>query len=208
MRKVSSQSKDVFDAFDKISADAQGKLLTSSDHRRAVRPKLRQKASSAHLRLLRDREDVTTEMLTPSSDNSGLDSNSFSTYMAKKNLAPSAVAGLSIKLDFTTVKLRKTGISDKMLMEKSTDISKDLPNFAVGAEYDTKHTTILLQIKGRRQVHTRLVEPSVTSMNSGDVYIVVSGKSLYHWIGKSANVIEKARVRDGERRRQPRCGKG
>ena len=67
---------------------------------------------------------------------------------AKKNLAPSAVAGLSIKLDFTTVKLRKTGISDKMLMEKSTDISKDLPNFAVGAEYDTKHTTILLQIKG------------------------------------------------------------
>ena len=32
-------------------------------------------------------------------------------------------------------------------------------------------------------------------MNSGDVYIVVSGKSLYHWIGKSANVIEKARVR-------------
>ena len=55
--------------------------LTSSDHRRAVRPKLRQKASSAHLRLLRDREDVTTEMLTPSSDNSGLDSNSFSTYM-------------------------------------------------------------------------------------------------------------------------------
>ena len=56
--------------------------LTSSDHRRAVRPKLRQKASSAHLRLLRDREDVTTEMLTPSSDNSGLDSNSFSTYMS------------------------------------------------------------------------------------------------------------------------------
>ena len=48
---------------------------------------------------------------------------------------------------------------------------------------------------GRRQVHTRLVEPSVTSMNSGDVYICVSGKSLYHWVGKSANVIEKARVR-------------
>ena len=35
----------------------------------------------------------------------------------------------------------------------------------------------------------------MTSMNSGDVYICVSGKSLYHWVGKSANVIEKARVR-------------
>ena len=52
---------------------------------------------------------------------------------------------------------------------------------------------------GRRQVHTRLVEPSVTSMNSGDVYICVSGKHLYHWVGKSANVIEKARVSDGGR---------
>jgi hypothetical protein len=86
MRKVSSQSKDVFDAFDKISADAQGRLLTSSDHRRAVRPKFRQKASSAHLRLLRDREDVTTEMLTPSSDNSGLDPNVYSTYMGNDML--------------------------------------------------------------------------------------------------------------------------
>ena len=62
------------------------------------------------------------------------------------------MAGLSIKLDFTTVKLRKTGISDKMLMEKSADISKDLPNFAVGAEYDTKHTTMLLQIKGEKNI--------------------------------------------------------
>ena len=50
---------------------------------------------------------------------------------------------------------------------------------------------------GRRQVHTRLVEPSIASMNSGDVYICISGKSLYHWVGKSANVIEKARVSGG-----------
>ena len=68
---------------------------------------------------------------------------------AKKNLAPSAVAGLAMKLDLSTVQLRKTGISDKMLMERSADITKDLPNLAVGAEYDTKHTTMLLQIKGQ-----------------------------------------------------------
>ena len=80
-----------------------------------------------------------------------LDSFSFSIcgkFPAKKNLAPSAVAGLAMKLDLTTVKLRKTGISDKMLMDRSADISRDLPNLAVGAEYDTKHTTMLLQIKG------------------------------------------------------------
>ena len=74
---------------------------------------------------------------------------SFHLLPGKKNLAPSAVAGLAMKLDLSTVQLRKTGISDKMLMERSADITKDLPNLAVGAEYDTKHTTILLQIKGQ-----------------------------------------------------------
>ena len=132
-----------------------------------------------------------------------------------------------MKLDLTTVKLRKTGISDKMLSDRSADISKDLPNFAVGAEYDTKHTTMLLQIKGnwcesgrvlvshgtfwscigRRQVHTRLIEPSVSSMNSGDVYVCVSGKSIYHWVGKSANIIEKARVSSGGREGEEREGR-
>ncbi len=47
---------------------------------------------------------------------------------------------------------------------------------------------------GRKHIQTRLVEPSVTSLNSGDVFLLVSGKQLFNWVGKSANVIEKARV--------------
>ena len=48
---------------------------------------------------------------------------------------------------------------------------------------------------GRRNIQTRLVEPSGTSLNSGDVFILVTKDKLFHWVGKSANVIEKARVR-------------
>ena len=38
------------------------------------------------------------------------------------------------------------------------------------------------------------MEPSASSLNSGDVFVVVSEKYLFHWVGKGANVIEKARV--------------
>ena len=59
--------------------------LTSSDHRRAVRPKLRQKASSSHLKMLQDRADITSEIASPSGSDvlSGLDPNTYSTYMGK-----------------------------------------------------------------------------------------------------------------------------
>ena len=33
-----------------------------------------------------------------------------------------------------------------------------------------------------------------SSLNSGDVFVAVSEKHLFHWVGKGANVIEKARV--------------
>ena len=47
---------------------------------------------------------------------------------------------------------------------------------------------------GRKQIQTRLVEPVTESLNSGDVFVLVKGRQLFLWLGKSANVIEKARV--------------
>ena len=49
-------------------------------------------------------------------------------------------------------------------------------------------------ITGRRHVQTRIVEPMASSLNPGDVFILVSAKELFIWLGKEANVIEKARV--------------
>ena len=70
---------------------------------------------------------------------------------AKKNLDPMAIAGLAAKLDFTTVKLRKTGIVDQMLAEqagKTVDNRSASPNPAAGVEYVTSHPVMLLKIKG------------------------------------------------------------
>ena len=66
----------------------------------------------------------------------------------------------------------------------------------------TPHTHTI----GRRYIQTRLVEPCAASLNSGDVFLAVSGKKLIHWIGKSANVIEKARVSPQRRKLdEPSC---
>ncbi len=72
-------------------------------------------------------------------------------FLAKKNLAPSAMAGLASKLDLSTVKLRKTGISDQMLSDNSgssVDNKLAILNPSFGLEHNTKHPVMLLQIKG------------------------------------------------------------
>ena len=38
------------------------------------------------------------------------------------------------------------------------------------------------------------MEPSLSSLNTGDCFILVTTKELFCWIGKYANTIEKAKV--------------
>ncbi len=61
------------------------------------------------------------------------------------------MAGLAAKLDLSTVKLRKTGISDQMLSDNSgssVDSKLAILNPSFGLEYNTTHPVMLLQIKG------------------------------------------------------------
>lgn len=39
-----------------------------------------------------------------------------------------------------------------------------------------------------------LVEPSVKSLNSGDVFVIFTSTDLYQWVGSEANAFEKAKV--------------
>lgn len=53
--------------------------------------------------------------------------------------------------------------------------------------------TVILCL-GRRRIQVHLVEPSVNSLNSGDVFIVFTPSELYQWVGSEANAFEKAKV--------------
>lgn len=71
------------------------------------------------------------------------------------NLAVEALAGLASKEDFTAVTLKK---------------SSDEP---VGTLLPFRDL-MLLQVKGRRHVQTRLLEPLATKVNQGDSYVLVT----------------------------------
>jgi hypothetical protein len=57
----------------------------------------------------------------------------------------------------------------------------------------------LIQIKGRRKCFSRAVELNTSSLNSGDVFLLDTGKStniIYQWNGADANRIEKGKAMD------------
>ncbi|XP_015120666.1 supervillin [Diachasma alloeum] len=94
------------------------------------------------------------------------------------SLAVEALAGLASTESFTSISLKATD-------DSSNGFTKFHPK--------DSHLFLVL-IKGRRHVQVRLVEPSISSLNSGDNFILVSKAEIYHYIGKYSNVIEKSRA--------------
>lgn len=52
----------------------------------------------------------------------------------------------------------------------------------------------LLQVKGKRNVRVRQVEPSVSSMNRGDCFILDAGPNIYVWMGRNSGRIERLKA--------------
>ncbi len=80
------------------------------------------------------------------------------------------MAGLAAKLDLSTVKLRKTGISDQMLSDNSgssVDSKLAILNPSFGLEYNTTHPVMLLQIKGE------LIPLANVAQSFSDSYVLV-----------------------------------
>ena len=50
-------------------------------------------------------------------------------------------------------------------------------------------------VVGSRHIQTRLVEPSIKSLNSGDVFVLVTPKEIHLWNGKDASIMKKAKVK-------------
>ncbi|CAI9716253.1 supervillin-like isoform X4 [Octopus vulgaris] len=95
--------------------------------------------------------------------------------------AEAALAGLASKENFSKIELRKTDTSNP-----SPGTNRYLPYKPI----------MLFQIKGRRHVQTRLVEPCAKSVNHGDCYVLVTADKVINWAGEFTNVIEKAKSAD------------
>ncbi|KAK3260030.1 hypothetical protein CYMTET_30995, partial [Cymbomonas tetramitiformis] len=59
-----------------------------------------------------------------------------------------------------------------------------------------EYTKRLLHVKGRRNVRVSEVPIAAESLNSGDVFILDNGLSIYQWNGKDASRFEKAKALD------------
>jgi len=59
-----------------------------------------------------------------------------------------------------------------------------------------KYRTRLLHLKGKKRVRTMEVDMKVSSLNSGDVFILDNGLKVYKWEGKSSGMFEKNKGRE------------
>jgi supervillin len=98
------------------------------------------------------------------------------------SFAVSALAGLASQEDFKAIagKLRSSATTREVWK------SYDIPN--------SSQNVMLVQVKGRRRAQTRLVEPDIKSINSGDCYILVNKQTIFAWIGQYCNVIERTKT--------------
>uniref|UniRef100_A0A3Q3DXG3 Supervillin a n=1 Tax=Hippocampus comes TaxID=109280 RepID=A0A3Q3DXG3_HIPCM len=166
------------DDFDAIFGP-QVPTLTSDmvQHKRAVRPTRNVPASKNPLKMLAAREDIRHEYTEQRLNVGLLESRRMNAEKTNKNsnLSDVALAGLASKENFSNVNLRSVNISEQMSNNSAVPYKK----------------LMLLQVKGRRHIQTRLVEPRASSLNSGDCFLLVTPHHCFIWTGEFANVIEK-----------------
>ncbi|XP_058388698.1 supervillin isoform X2 [Diceros bicornis minor] len=156
--------------------------LTSSvaEHKRAVRPKRRVQASKNPLKMLAAREDLLQEYTEQRLNVAFMESKRMKVEKMSSNSSFSEVtlAGLASKENFSNVSLRSINLTEQNSNNSAVPYKK----------------LMLLQVKGRRHVQTRLVEPRASSLNSGDCFLLLSPHYCFLWVGEFANVIEKAKA--------------
>uniref|UniRef100_G3RXA0 Supervillin n=1 Tax=Gorilla gorilla gorilla TaxID=9595 RepID=G3RXA0_GORGO len=96
----------------------------------------------------------------------------------ESNFSEVTLAGLASKENFSSVSLRSVNLTEQNSNNSAVPYKR----------------LMLLQIKGRRHVQTRLVEPRASALNSGDCFLLLSPHCCFLWVGEFANVIEKAKA--------------
>ncbi|XP_067330432.1 supervillin-like isoform X4 [Channa argus] len=176
---------EISDDFDTIFG-SQGPKLTSAmvHHKRSVRPSRNVQASRNPVKMLAARQDIRHEYTEQRLNVAQLESKRIKAEKSELNktseYSEAALAGLASKENFSCVSLRSVNVSEQM----SNNSAVPFKNL------------MLMQVKGRRHVQTRLVEPRASSLNSGDCFLLVTPEHCFVWIGEFANVIEKAKAID------------
>ncbi|KAK2858559.1 hypothetical protein Q5P01_003179 [Channa striata] len=169
---------EIEDDFDAIFGPQVPKLTSDMvQHKRAVRPARNVQSSKNPLKMLAAREDIRHEYTEQRLNVGLLESKRMKAEKMSQNSGFSevALAGLASKENFSNVNLRSVNISEQMSNNSAVPYKK----------------LMLLQVKGRRHVQTRLVEPRASSLNSGDCFLLITPNHCFLWIGEFANVIEK-----------------
>eukprot|EP00063_Salmo_salar_P038172 XP_014013007.1 PREDICTED: supervillin-like isoform X17 [Salmo salar] len=173
---------DINDDFDDIFGGTQMPKLTSAmvQHKRSVRPVRNVQSSRNPLKMLAARDDIRQEYTEQRLNIGLLESKRMKEEKMSKNSGFSevALAGLASKENFSSVNLRSVNISEQMSNNSAVPYKK----------------LMLIQVKGRRHVQTRLVEPRASSLNSGDCFLLITPHHCFVWTGEFANVIEKAKA--------------
>ncbi|XP_078185857.1 supervillin isoform X33 [Callithrix jacchus] len=159
--------------------------LTSSvaEHKRAVRPKRRVQASKNPLKMLAAREDLLQEYTEQRLNVAFMESKRMKVEKTRpvssnSSFSEVTLAGLASKENFSSVSLRSVNLTEQNSNNSAVPYKR----------------LMLLQVKGRRHVQTRLVEPRASALNSGDCFLLLSPHCCFLWVGEFANVIEKAKA--------------
>ncbi|XP_065098388.1 supervillin a isoform X4 [Paramisgurnus dabryanus] len=172
---------EINDDFDTIFGTQQPRLTSEMvQHKRAVRPTRNVQSSKNPLKTLAVREDIRHEYTEQRLNIGLLESKRMRQEKMNKNSGFSevALAGLASKENFSNVNLRSVNVSEQSSNNSAMPYKK----------------LMLIQVKGRRHVQTRLVEPRSSSLNSGDCFLLITPHHCFIWIGEFANVIEKAKA--------------
>ncbi|MBN3312048.1 SVIL protein, partial [Atractosteus spatula] len=176
-----SSSVEIEEDFSAIFESYTPKLTSAvAEHKRAVRPVRKTQASRNPLRALADRDDIRQEYTEQRLNVAALESKRIQVEkMAKhSSYADVALAGLASKENFRRVQLRDAKSTEQVTNNSAQPFKK----------------LMLIQVKGRRHVQVRLVEPVTSSLNSGDCFLLITPSRCFLWVGEFANVIEKAKA--------------
>ncbi|XP_071284818.1 supervillin isoform X6 [Agelaius tricolor] len=177
----SSVPLDFDEDFDAIFDPYAPKLTSSvAEHKRAVRPTRRVQSSRNPLKMLAARQDILHEYTEQRLNVAFMESKRMKVekMSTNSNFSEVALAGLASKENFSNISLRSVNLTEQNSNNSAVPYKK----------------LMLLQIKGRRHVQTRLVEPRASSLNSGDCFLLLTPHLCFLWVGEFANVIEKAKA--------------